>query len=46
MQDFRKLIVWERAHGLALAVYRATMAFPADERFGLRFLMRRAAVSR
>jgi four helix bundle protein len=45
MNDFRALRVWHKAHALALAVYRATSAFPSAERFGLVAQMRRAAVS-
>jgi len=45
MNDFRNLRVWHKAHALALAVYRATSAFPSAERFGLAAQMRRAAVS-
>jgi four helix bundle protein len=43
MQDFRNLKVWQKAHALTLAVYRATTAFPGDERFGLTFQLRRTA---
>jgi four helix bundle protein len=39
------LEVWQRAHQLALAVYRVTKSFPDDERYGLVSQMRRAAVS-
>ncbi len=45
MRDFRKLTVWQKAHDLALEVYRDTKGFPADERFGLTVQLRRAAVS-
>ena len=45
MQDFRKLVVWQKSHAVTLAVYRFTKAFPADERFGLTSQMRRAASS-
>lgn len=45
MKDFRSLKVWEKAHPLALEVYRATRTFPDDERFGLTSQLRRAAVS-
>ena len=45
MQDFRKLRVWQAAHSYALLVYRATAAFPGEERFGLTAQLQRAAVS-
>lgn len=45
MTAFQHLIVWQKAHALALQVYRTTGTFPADERFGLTSQMRRAAVS-
>ena len=44
MQDFRNLIVWQKAHGLTLLVYRLTVDFPKDEIFGLRTQMRKTAV--
>jgi four helix bundle protein len=45
MQDYRKLRVWAKAHHLALATYRATGDFPAEERYGLTSQLRRACVS-
>src|SRR6266851_7917519 len=45
MQDFRNLKVWQKAHALTIAVYRATAAFPSDERFGLTIQLRRTASS-
>jgi four helix bundle protein len=39
------LVVWQRAHQAALETYRATRAFPSDERFGLTTQLRRAAAS-
>jgi len=45
VNDFRRLVVWQRAHEAALESYRATRAFPSDERFGLTAQLRRAAVS-
>lgn len=45
MKDFRELKVWEKAHGLTLAVYRITTDFPIDERYGLASQLRRAASS-
>ena len=45
MGDYKQLLVWKQAHGLALEIYRATRLFPNDERYGLVAQMRRAAVS-
>lgn len=45
MQRFTDLKVWQRGHGLALAVYKLSAAFPSDERFGLVAQLRRAMVS-
>lgn len=45
MHDFRRIRAWELAHSLTLEIYRATAAFPVDERFGLVAQMRRAASS-
>jgi four helix bundle protein len=45
LKDFRKQKVWEKAHDLALEVYRVTEAFPKTELFGLTSQIRRAGVS-
>jgi four helix bundle protein len=45
VKDFQNLKVWEKSHRLVIAVYRATAAFPSEERFGLTSQMRRAAAS-
>ena len=45
MQDFQKLLVWQKAHVFALSVYRFTKRFRADERFGLISQIRRSASS-
>ena len=45
MADYRKLKVWQRAHQLTAAVYKATMAFPQEELYGLTNQIRRASVS-
>ncbi|HXF52361.1 MAG TPA: four helix bundle protein [Dehalococcoidia bacterium] len=45
MRDFRDLKVWEKAHALALDVYRVTQGFPPDELYGLTGQMRRASSS-
>ncbi len=45
MQDFKKLNVWQKAHLLAIATYRATETFPKDELHGLTSQIRRSCVS-
>ena len=45
MKNFRDLKVWQKAHSLTLAIYQATIQFPADERFGLTNQIRRASAS-
>ena len=45
MQDPRKLVFYAEAEALAVAVYRLTLPFPPEERFGLTQQLRRAAVS-
>ena len=45
MQRYTDLRVWQRAHALALAIYRQTESFPETERFGLTTQLRRAVVS-
>ena len=45
MKDFRELKVWQKAHELALAVYRITATFPREELYGLTSQLRRACSS-
>ena len=45
MRDFRKLTVWQKAHELVLDIYRHTVEFPTDERFGLTAHLRKTATS-
>jgi four helix bundle protein len=45
MKDFRELTVWQRSHGLVLAIYRRTTGFPKHELYGLTSQIRRAAAS-
>ncbi|HVW67189.1 MAG TPA: four helix bundle protein [Candidatus Peribacteraceae bacterium] len=43
--SFRKLIVWQEAHKLAVLIYKETMIFPDHEKFGIRAQIRDAASS-
>ncbi|HEC65723.1 MAG TPA: four helix bundle protein [bacterium] len=45
MKDYKKLSVWSRAHKLTLEIYKATVDFPTDEKYGVTSQLRRAAVS-
>jgi len=44
-QKFEDLCVWQKAHGLALEIYKLTADFPKTEAYGLASQARRAAVS-
>lgn len=45
IQSYRDLLVWQRGMRLVTNVYRESVSFPSDERFGLTSQIRRAAVS-
>jgi four helix bundle protein len=45
MRDFKKLIVWERAHKFAVIIYKLTKQFPKEELYGITSQIRRAVVS-
>jgi four helix bundle protein len=45
MQDYSKLLVWQRSHRAAIDVYRLTKTFPVEERYGITSQLRRAAIS-
>lgn len=42
VKDFHELKVWQKAHQLALAVYRLTAGFPREELYGLTSQLRRS----
>ena len=44
-QDYRNLIVWQKAIDLTICIYRLTEPFPKSEIYGLASQMRRASVS-
>ena len=45
MQDFRKLVVWQRAQETCVQVYLFSADFPTEERYGITSQLRRASVS-
>ena len=45
MQDYRKLVVWQRAHRFVLSAYRILPSFPPAEKYALTSQLRRALVS-
>ena len=45
MKEFRRLTVWEKAHALTLAIYRATAGFPRNEIYGITNQIRRCSAS-
>jgi len=44
-QDYRDLVVWQKAIALTVCVYKLTRSLPKDEHYGLSSQMRRASVS-
>ena len=44
-KSFRDLIVWQKAHNLALSIYSLTESFPKTEMYGLTSQIRRSVVS-
>lgn len=45
MRNFRELEVWKKGMNIATGVYRVAALLPADEKFGLKAQLQRAAVS-
>jgi len=45
VKNYKELVVWQKAKEFAVAIYRATEAFPKTERFGLTSQLQRSAVS-
>ena len=44
-KTFKDLVVWQKAHGLVLAIYSLTASFPRSEIYCLTNQIRRAAIS-
>lgn len=45
MKDYRKFVVWQKAHQLTLDVYQVVADFPKDELYGLVSQVKRSAAS-
>ncbi len=45
LKRYRDLIVWQKAMNLVTLLYKITMQFPVDEKFGLISQIKRSAVS-
>ncbi|MBU0558953.1 MAG: four helix bundle protein [Bacteroidetes bacterium] len=45
IKSFKDLVVWQKSHELTLEIYKITLNFPSEEKFGLTSQMRRAAYS-
>ena len=43
--SFKDLLVWQKSMGLTKSIYELTARLPAEERFGLKSQLQRAAVS-
>ena len=44
-RHYKELLIWQKGMALAKLVYKLSLQFPADERYGLTSQVRRAAVS-
>lgn len=44
-QDYRNLVVWQKAIDLTVCIYKLTRSLPKDEVYGLGSQMRRASIS-
>ena len=45
LRNYKELNVWQKAYKFCLEIYKITMSFPKDERYGLISQIRRAAIS-
>ena len=44
-KSFKKLVVWQKAYGLAQMIYKHSQNFPSAQSYGLTLQIRRAGVS-
>jgi len=45
MQDFKKLMIWQKGHDLTIRIYKVTKDFPKEELYGITSQLRRACAS-
>ena len=45
MRDYTKIVAWQKADDLTVAIYEVTKGFPKDEAYALTSQLRRAAYS-
>lgn len=45
MQDYKELIVWQKAHAFVIAIYKTLSLFPKDETYNLVSQLKRASTS-
>lgn len=45
MANYRNLLAWQKAHELALEIYKLSTDLPQEEKYGIRAQLRRAALS-
>jgi four helix bundle protein len=45
LKSFKELNVWQKAYSLCLTVYKQTVSFPGEEKYGFTSQIRRSAVS-
>lgn len=45
LKNYKELNVWQKSYQFCLEIYKITMSFPKEERYGLTSQIRRAAVS-
>lgn len=45
IKTFQDIKVWQKAHVLVIEIYKITVRFPSDEKYGLSSQIRRAMVS-
>ena len=45
LNQFERLIVWQKAHQLVLTIYRLSSAFPNEEKYGITSQIRRSTIS-